>query len=136
MKVRVSHIVCFAVTMLLVLVVSRFATVTSEAILIAESDSSEAMAGNKSGSINMIEPPYSSVAEIITSCSASGGDARVQREQSSQFSSALKGVLKILAGRDSKKSGNQEIISVQQHYQVLHNPINDYYVFTLKRLRV
>src|SRR5574344_836695 len=136
MKVQISHIVCFAVAMLMALVVSRFATATSEAILIAEADSSETMACNKGGSINMIEPPYSSVAEIITSSSAAGGDARVQREQSSQFSSALKGVLKILAGRDSKKSDNQEIISVQLQNLALHNPINDYYVYTLKRLRI
>ena len=136
MKVKISHIVCFAVAVVMVLIVSHIATATSEAILVAEQDSLGTVADNNDGSINMIEPPYSSVAEVITSSTAAGGDARVQREQSSQFSSALKGVLKILAGRDSKKSDNQEIISVQLHNLVLHNPINDYYVYTLKRLRV
>jgi|LAHS01.1.fsa_nt_gb hypothetical protein len=136
MKERLSHIICFAVAVIMVLVVSHIATATSEAILIAAPDSLETAASNKDGSINMIEPPYSSVAEVITSSTAAGGDARVQREQSSQFSSAMKGLLKTLAARDSKKSDNQEIISVQLQSLVLHNPINDYYVYTLKKLRV
>ena len=136
MKVQISHIVCFAVAIVMVLVVSHFATVASEAIIIAEPDSLETAVGNKDGSIKMIESPYSSVAEVITSSAAAGGDARVQREQSSQFSSAMKGLLKTLAARDSRKSNNQEIISVQLQSLVLHNPINDYYVYTLKKLRV
>lgn len=136
MQVRISHIVCFAVAIVMVLVVSHLATAASEAIVIAEPDSLEIAVGNKDGSIKMIELPYSSVAEVITSSAAAGGDARVQREQSSQFSSDMKGLLKTLAARDSRKSDDQEIISVQLQSLVLHNPINDYYVYTLKKLRV
>ena len=136
MQVRISHIVCFAVAIVMVLVVSHFATAASEAMVIAEPDSLEIAVGNKDGSIKMIELPYSSVAEVITSSAAAGGDARVQREQSSQFSSDMKGLLKTLAARDSRKSDDQEIISVQLQSLVLHNPINDYYVYTLKKLRV
>ncbi|HNY05068.1 MAG TPA: hypothetical protein PK500_06675 [Candidatus Egerieousia sp.] len=136
MKVQISHIVCFAVTIVMVLVVSHFATAASEAILIAEPDSLETTVGNKDGSIKMIEPPYSSVAEVITSSAAAGGDARVQRVQSSQFSSDMKGLLKTLAARDSRKSDNQEIISAQLQSLVLHNPINEYYIYTLKKVRV
>lgn len=136
MQVRVSHIVCFAVAIVMVLVVSHLATAASEAMVVAEPDSLEIAVGNKDGSIKMIELPYSSVAEVITSSAAAGGDARVQREQSSQFSSDMKGLLKTLAARDSRKSDDQEIISVQLQSLVLHNPINDYYVYTLKKLRV
>lgn len=136
MQVRVSHIVCFAVAIVMMLVVSHFATAASEAILIAQPDSLETAVGNKDGSIKMVDPPYASVAEVITSSAAAGGDARVQREQSSQFSSTMKGLLKTLAARDSRKSDNQEIISVQLQSLVLHNPINDYYIYTLKKLRV
>ena len=136
MQVRISHIVCFAVAIVMVLVVSHLATAASEAMVVAEPDSLEIAVGNKDGSIKMIELPYSSVAEVITSSTAAGGDARVQREQNSQFGFDMKGLLKTLAARDSRKSDDQEIISVQLQSLVLHNPINDYYVYTLKKLRV
>ncbi|MCI1720981.1 MAG: hypothetical protein LKM37_08285 [Bacteroidales bacterium] len=139
MKEQIRNIVFFTVAFAIMLFAGSYvASSTQDAMLYAQDStglfSDEGHCAN--GSVDAAIPPYSSVAEVSATASAASGDARVQREQSSQFSSALRGVIKNLSSRVSENSDIQKDISVQLHSLAKHNPINDYYVYTLKRLRV
>lgn len=139
MKEQIRYIVFFTAAFAIMLFAGSYVASSAQDAMFYAQDSTGLLSDEvhcANGSVNAAVPPYSSVAEVTAMPAVPGGDARVQREQVSQFNSALKGVIKIRAGRESENSNIQKEISVQLHSLAKHNPINDYYVFTLRRLRV